>query len=114
VLSDRTQSLIAMLASPNDGEALAACRALARVLRADGLDFHDLARGFVVREVSAPRAAAPGRADIAWLLKRGPGVYRPAEWDFLQRLNRWTGTLTPKQAAWLADIRARAGGGART
>jgi hypothetical protein len=75
------------------------------------MDFHDLARGFVVKEVriEQPRAkAAPRRKEVADLLAMGEDMFRPAEWEFLQSLNQWRGEFTPKQQGWLDDIKARA------
>jgi hypothetical protein len=40
---DRVAAVLPLLASPHDGEALAACRALVRILDAAGFSLHDLA-----------------------------------------------------------------------
>ena len=42
-IAPRLGALIRVLASPQDGEALGAARAIGRVLTSAGLDFHDLA-----------------------------------------------------------------------
>ena len=108
-LSPRTQTLVALLASPNDGEALNACRALGKALRSEGMDFHDLARGFVVRErIVEPPKERKARPEVADLLAMGEMQFREAEWEFLQSLNKWRGDFTERQSKWLADIRARA------
>ena len=43
--ADRLGQLIRMLSSPHDGEIANAARAIGRVLEAERLDWHDLARG---------------------------------------------------------------------
>ena len=45
------RSLVTMLASDMDGEALGACRAINRVLKGVGLSFHDLAEAIPVQPV---------------------------------------------------------------
>ena len=41
--TDKVTKLIKMLSSPNDGEVIAAARALQRTLASEGADIHDLA-----------------------------------------------------------------------
>lgn len=57
--------LVPTLGSPVDGEALGACRAIGRTLKAAGLDFHDLAAaiptGETVDNVHGLERAAPRR-----------------------------------------------------
>lgn len=52
----RVGQLIRMFASPHDGEALNACRAVGRVLQANGATFSDLAE---IVERNTPDAAPP-------------------------------------------------------
>lgn len=116
MLSKRTQVLVALLGSSNDGEALNACRALARALKAEGMDWHDLARGVrTVREPPPrsppppPPGAGPHHAVVKALMAKGRERFKPREWEFLESLLRWHGAPTEKQAAWLADLKRREG-----
>ena len=118
MLPERVQCLVRLLDSPNDGEALAACRALSRALRKENMDFHDLAKGVVVREVvryvdrvqpgPPPPPPETGRKELKELIARGEACYREAEWNFLMNLNHWRGDFTAKQQGWLDDIKRRA------
>ena len=62
-IASRLGSLLRMLGSPVDGEALAACRAIGRTLQGAGCDLHDLADTVehpptpmvIYRDQSAPR-----------------------------------------------------------
>ena len=56
-VAPRLAQLIRMLASPVDGEALNAARAIGRTLGGVGLDFHDLAH--LVEDEAVPFAYAP-------------------------------------------------------
>jgi hypothetical protein len=109
MLSARTQTLVALLASDNDGEALNAARKLKAALAAEGLDFHDLARG-----VGRPADAKPERPkrrgwrdDLNALIALGEDVFGSREWDFLQSMADWNGSPTERQAQWLNKLKAR-------
>ena len=111
-LSARTQALVGMLGSPNDGEALAAARKLAGALKAEGMDFHDLARGVKPAPGRAPPPPPPPkgwRADREALMALGEKAFTARQWEFLERLEDWRGALTERQAAWLADLKKKAG-----
>lgn len=114
MLSPRTQTLVALLASDNDGEALNAARKLAAALKAEGMDFHDLAKGVkvhreTVREAAKPQKRPGWRGDLDTLLALGEEAFRPREWEFLTTLKSWHGQPTERQAAWLADLKQRQG-----
>jgi hypothetical protein len=83
VIPSKVPSLVRLLASENDGEALGAARALGRVLSNEGMSFHDLAD----RLTHAPPYAS-----------EAPSVAR----------NRygWSGMSNPQQAAFLAKALA--------
>ena len=111
--------LIRLLASDVDGEVLAAVRALGRALKASGCDFHDLA-GLV----EAPSTAPSGRAgagfrdhfdgdddetELPWqrmvdACTDQPGRFTSKERQFLQTMQHWHGTPTPKQLNWLVAL----------
>jgi hypothetical protein len=50
--ADRIGKLIKMLSSPNDGEVVAAARAILRTLQAEGTDIHELAARIEGRKLS--------------------------------------------------------------
>ena len=111
--------LIRLLASDVDGEALAAVRALGRALKASGCDFHDLAS--IVEAPSTAPGATPGtdfhdhfRGDhgetkLPWqrmvdACTNHPNRFTSKERQFLQTMQRWHGTPTPKQRDWLVAL----------
>lgn len=62
VIPSKVPSLVRLLASENDGEALGAARALGRVLSNEGMSFHDLADRLIEPPPCAsepPRGARP-------------------------------------------------------
>jgi hypothetical protein len=110
--------LIRMLASTSDGEALGAVRALERVLKSRGADFHDLAR---LIETPSPAPPSGGRteagrreyfdedAPVAWEIMVAACVDEPErfterEQDFLLSMQNWRGEPTPKQLSWLTVL----------
>ncbi len=80
----RLDQLIRMLASDQDGEALAAARAIGRTLKADGATFHDLAEA-----VEAGRNSAPSNPyfDYAWDPPE-PAHKAPPTWNELRDFER--------------------------
>lgn len=124
--SPRIQTLIRMLATDNDGEAVNAVRALGRALKAEGLDFHALAEGGGVsaqtfmhhyaRPSPQPQSrskqkqdedAGSHAADLTWLLQQ-PYAFSAKEREFLKNISAWRGDLTEKQDAWFQTILAKA------
>lgn len=92
--------LIPRLASNHDGEVVATARAIERLLKAGGRDWHDLAASVCVVPVSDWRREAAFCADHASELN-------DREWDFIATLVRRSEIPTPKQLRWLCDIGAR-------
>ena len=113
--------LIRLLDSDNDGEALAAARALRRTLRSTGHDLHDLAatieagervvERLVYRERPAPAAGiADPAAMILWCLANDDGGLSDKERRFVASLGATLacgGRASEKQAAWLRAIFSR-------
>ena len=108
--------LIRLLASDVDGEVLAAVRALGRTLKASGCDFHDLA-GLVEAPSTATRARPASttistdddETELPWqhmvdACTDHPGRFTSKEWQFLQTMQHWHGTPTPKQLDWLVAL----------
>jgi hypothetical protein len=96
--------LIRRLASNHDGEVLAAARAIGRVLKSNGHDWHDLAaslRSPVTQSQNADwRQVARFCADHAALLNE-------RELDFIVTIARGHKSPTDKQLKWLRDIADR-------
>lgn len=114
-LPPRTRTLVALLASENDGECLNAARALGRALKANNMDFHDLANQRIgsPRPAACPHCAArekrtapevrPHVDDLKWMLAQD-FRFSEKERDFLAAVAGWKGDLTQKQEAWFQTI----------
>jgi hypothetical protein len=113
-IAPRLGALIRMLGSDRDGEALAAARAIGRVLKASGQDFHALAETIE----NAPHAVAPHAAptrdepdDLNWkaVAKQllADGELSPREREFVTHMTRWRGRPTERQRNWLRALMER-------
>jgi hypothetical protein len=114
--------LIRLLSSTSDGEALGAVRALGRVLKAHGADFHALA-ALIGAPSPAPSGGRTGtsRRDhfddgelVDWELMVAACVDEPErftekEWQFLLSMQGWRGDPTAKQLSWLTVLFKRVG-----
>jgi hypothetical protein len=99
-VAPRVGRLIRLLGSSHDGEALGACRALARVLASAETDFHELAATI---EATAPAISPEGCAPVAawhaharWLDERPEGLTR-ADRVFVQSMLAMRDEPTRKQ-----------------
>jgi hypothetical protein len=106
-IAPRIGALIRLLASPQDGEVVAAARALGRVLKGVNSDFHELAERI---EKTTPVTVSNDAISAYWaqdsaidLLDSGMAL-SARERDFLQRMKRWSGRPTERQAAWLRAL----------
>lgn len=109
---ERLGKLLRMLSSDQDGEVLAAVRALDRALKAAGKSFNDLAEmlsGKVVF-VEAPKTVSRHYAEACrWLLKEHEKALTEKETNFIKDMERrfkfdMDFTPSPKQAAWFTLI----------
>lgn len=120
-IAPKVARLVSLLASDHDGEALAAVRALQRVLDASGHDLHDIAA--LIEASSGPTASrdraqrndAPPSADM---VKQLLASDRLTAWERrycndLARIIYRGEVLTPGQHAKLAEIYAQRIGGAQ-
>jgi hypothetical protein len=135
--ADKIGKLIKMLSSPNDGEVVAAARAILRQLQAEGSDIHELAERVEGRKLSKAEmqtiydrayrdgkkaaAANDGFSDVgssdgpSWhdmavaILSKASGRLSPKELGFVEDMERWCARRepTPKQAKWLHSIYCR-------
>jgi hypothetical protein len=106
----RLADLLPRLDSDHDGETIATARAISRVLRAEGLDLHDVAALIVSAPVPEGR---PSDDAPEWRVMTetaiAAGLAR-TEWErqFLAGLRDWTGDhITEKQRTVLQKIYAR-------
>jgi hypothetical protein len=134
---EKIQKLIRLLSSPNEGEVVAAARALNRARQAEGADIHALAERIEGRELSqeemkriydkgvaagkqsAAAATEPAFHDvtneqswhaIACECMHSSRLRDQRERDFVADMVRWTirgGEPTEKQAKWLRSIYVR-------
>jgi hypothetical protein len=134
--TDKLGKLIKMLSSPNEGEVVAAARAILRTLEAEGGDIHELAARVADNKLlkadmqriydAAYRAgaestqAATGFADVGVpsfhsmaceVQHKGEGRLTPKEQDFIDDMVRWCARREPseKQAKWIHALYCRFG-----
>jgi hypothetical protein len=111
VVAPRIGQLIRLLGSDQDGEVIAAARALGRTLTSVGADFHSLA-DTIERSAPAPspspahRGCEDHRAIARWLLDSGARL-SPKEWSFIADMAHRFGSLSERQEAWLQAIYER-------
>ena len=133
---ERLQKLIKLLSSSNDGEVVAAARALLRTLEADGSDIHELAERVGGRKLSQAemkriydeafrRGQSAASASAGFHNTEGPSFHEmaceimlkadarlsPKERDFVDDMVRWCARREPseKQAKWLHAIYCKVG-----
>lgn len=125
--------IVPMMASPVDGEALSACRAVGRVLSHAGLSYRDLAMAIPTREPTpalgdnripptptpayrpsrrkvctfTPAQTANHRRMALYCRNEDRGRLSQRERDFVANLVAWRRELTIAQADWLTDITDR-------
>lgn len=102
---DRLRKCVLLLSSDQDGEVIAAARAIDRTLSSMGMDWHDLADA-----VAGPALPAPEDNVERFLSSLDTIATRPADREWISRLSRFyarRGFLTGKQMAVLADIAGR-------
>ncbi len=102
----RLAAVAARLTSSHDGERLAACAAIERLLAPRGLRLGELLEGLAASRAEVGRS--PGTDDDARELLRRIDA-SPWESQFLSSLRLWRGRMTGKQRAKLTEIAARAG-----
>ena len=138
-IAPRVGALLRMMASPIDGEALGAARAIDRTLKGAGVDWHALAdvverpvvAVVVERREPAPRrakrnrAARPGDIDLDFMrrrsvveaLRRGLAGNRLSGWEtefatsILSRMQCGRGRLTERQGETLSRLLQKLGEG---
>jgi hypothetical protein len=103
VVAPRIGQLIRLLGSDQDGEVVAAARALGRLLASVGEDFHTLADTIERSAPAAHHGCDDHRAMARWLLNSGARL-SPKEWAFVANMANRFGSLSDRQEAWLQAI----------
>lgn len=113
---EKIQKLIRMLSSSNDGEIVAAARAIMRTLEAEGADIHELADRVGGRKLSEAEmkiiydrayrdgkkaaAANTGFSDVNGSGKAGPSWHEMA----CEIQHKANGRLSPKEEGFVSDM----------
>ena len=105
-VAPRLHKLILMLSSEHEGEAFGAVRAIGRVLKDAGGDWHDLADAIAGNAPHLP--PTDWRGDLDLCVKHVDRL-RALEQNFVKTLHSTTRWREPseKQVRWLADIAHR-------
>jgi hypothetical protein len=104
VVAPRLGQLVRLLGSHQDGEVVAAARAIGRTLKSAGADFHTLA---ATVEGSEPEVSNRGEywRDMArWLIDESGVKFSEKEQAFLHDMTTWPDEPSDRQAAWLRRI----------
>lgn len=94
--------MLPRLGSSFDGEIVATVKAIERVLKSSGSNWHDLA----TLVCPPPPASFDWRREARFCAGNFDRLSR-REVDFITSLARWRGPPTDKQIAWLRDIAGR-------
>jgi hypothetical protein len=103
-LISQLDKLIRHLSSNHDGEVVATVRAIGRVLKSNGRDWHDLAASIWKPAGEIPNA--DWRREARFCADHG-ALLNDREWDFIVTIARGRKSLTDKQLYWLRDIADR-------
>lgn len=103
IIAPTIGKLIPRLASEHDGEIVATAKAIERVLKSCGFDWHDLAAA-----VSQPatQPSSDWRRTACYCAGQASRLSN-RELDFIASLAQWRGEPTEKQQKWLRDIAER-------
>jgi hypothetical protein len=103
VVAPRIGKLIRLLGSDQDGEVVAAARALGLTLASVNADFHCLADVIERSEPELTSRRQDWRNVARWLIESGARFYEK-EKAFLGDMTTWPDELTERQEAWLRRI----------
>jgi hypothetical protein len=124
-LTAQIAKMLPRLASDFDGEVVATARALERILKSAGKDWHDLGahitappieihlparrqekRRYSRQDWKQPQQAEDWRATARFCVAL-PDKMSPRELDFIVSMAQWTRNPTDRQLAWLTQIASR-------
>lgn len=120
---NKLEKLMPRLASDQDGEIVSTVRAIDRVIKKDGYDWHDLTKKLCSETVNNKGNTQNGNTSdrnskktSEWAEKvrvclRSKDIFKPRESEFLHDINSklsYANALTPRQAAWLDALYLKA------
>jgi hypothetical protein len=122
-LTAQIAKMLPRLASNFDGEVVATTRAVERILKSAGKDWHDLCAHITAPPIEIHLPARrqekrrygrnhPPRQTEDWRAKARfcaalPDKMSPRELDFIVSMAQWTRSPTERQLAWLEQIASR-------
>jgi hypothetical protein len=109
IIAPRLGKLIPRLASNYDGEVVATARAIERLLKSAGQDWHDLVVAICPQLGLVPNT--DWRRDVRFCASNAKRLSE-RELDFITTLAQWRRDPTEKQLKWLNDIADRLRGSA--
>jgi hypothetical protein len=109
-LIPKLTKMILVLSSDQDGDVIATARAVGRLLKVNGYDWHDLAASLRSTPV-VQFPTADWRRNVRFCASHA-ALLTGRERDFIATLTRWRGSPTDKQLKWLSDITSRLRGAA--
>jgi hypothetical protein len=109
VVAPRIGRLIRLLGSDQDGEVVAAVRALGRTLAGAGEDFHSLADAVESSAIETRPLRRPEnwRTSARWLINSGARL-TPKERAFVNQMASWPYEPSERQSQWLEALIERA------
>jgi hypothetical protein len=113
LIAPKIGKLIPRLASTHDGEVVATARAIGRILRAAGSDWHDVAAAMEGRPLRAAAAEPPGstwRDLVDWLQRNDHNRLSAKERAFIDDMGdqlRSGRSPSPRQGKWLHALHGR-------
>jgi hypothetical protein len=102
-IAPRLRKLVLMLSSDHDGEVIGAARAIGRVLRDSGLDWHHLADAVI----HVHRLPTDDWRAMAQFCRGQAHRLTPREFDFVNNIAMRDCEPSEKQWRWLRSIFAR-------
>ena len=123
VTKSKLEKLIPRLASNQEGEIISTIRAIDRVIKKGGHDWHDLTKKLCSETINNQGRTANENSSNnnskkikEWVEKvrvclRSKDIFRPREGEFLHDINSklsYANDLTPRQAAWLEALYIKA------
>jgi hypothetical protein len=105
-LAPKLGKLLLLLSSNRDGEVIAAARAIDKVLRGAGCDWHDLITTVLPPATQSGSYPRSERSAIEWCFYH-LHLLSSRDAHFIKGLKQQWTSLTDKQRAWLRDIVVR-------
>jgi hypothetical protein len=106
-IASKISKLLPRLGSNHDGEVVATARAIERVLRGAGHDWHDLVPALLPPPVQPDAVDLwTDKSTVRWCFHRR-NLLSPRDCRFIKDLTGWHKPLSSAQRKWLHDIVAK-------